>query len=87
MFHDKACVAEDFGHDVVTTKKESRRQFVTFLLRNKKTVIYKRKDIRRNFFFKVIYSFFECFYNWGHVHSGDNRGEGRALTYAYVGVE
>jgi len=61
VFHDKACVAEDFGHDVVTTKKEGRRQFVTLLLRNKKTVIYKRKDIRRYFFFKIIYSFLNVF--------------------------
>ena len=32
VFHDEAYIAEDLGHDVVTTKKEGRRQFVTLLL-------------------------------------------------------
>jgi len=41
VFHDETSVEEDSRHDIIATKKESGRKFITLLLRNKKTIVYK----------------------------------------------
>ena len=57
VFHNETSVEENSRHNIVATKEKGRRKAITLLLGNKKTVVYKRKDIRRNFFFK-IFNFF-----------------------------
>jgi len=87
VFYDETQVKKDFGHNIITTKEKRARQVIALLLRNKKTIINKKKEIYEDFIFKIFYSFFECFYNRGHVNSRDDRGKSRALANTNIGIE
>ena len=87
MFYNETGVEEDSRHNIVAIKEKGRRKVITFLLGNKKTVIYKRKDIRRNFFFKIFNYFFKCFNNGSHIHSGNDWRKGGALTNTNTSIE
>ena len=41
VFYDETGIKKDSRYDIIATKKERGKRFVTLLLRNKKTIIYK----------------------------------------------